>query len=122
MTKKESLGKIGEDIASQYLVNKGYKIIERNYRTKWDEIDIISIAKDKTLVFVEVKTLSGNPGGLMPEDNLTAEKLRKVTRACQLFAAQRQEIIKEDKGWRIDLVAVSLSDNRPADIRHYENI
>ena len=118
---KSDLGKIGENLACEYLVRKGYAILERNYRTKWDEIDIIAKAKDKTLVFVEVKTLVANPGGLMPEDNLTVAKRRKISRACQLFAAQKPELIKENKGWRIDLVAISMKD-ASSEVRYYENI
>ena len=120
---KQSLGQIGENLACEYLVNKRYKVIERNYRTKWDEIDIICKAKDETLVFVEVKTLQGNPGGLMPEDNLTAAKYRKISRACQVFAAKGGDLVKENKGWRIDLVAVSLdNEGKTKEIRHYENV
>lgn len=122
MITKGSIGKIGEDLAYEYLVNKGYKVIERNYRTKWDEIDIIARARDKTLVFVEVKTLRVSPGGLMPEDNLTADKLRKISRACQLFANQRPRLIKEVMGWRIDLVAVAIDQGGASEIRHYESI
>ena len=118
-----SLGKTGENLAYEYLVKKGYRIIERNYRTKWDEIDIISKAKDGTLVFVEVKTLKGNPAGLMPEDNLTVAKYKKISRACQLFAAQMPELIKENRGWRIDLIAISFeNEGKTNEIRHYENI
>ncbi|MBI2049120.1 MAG: YraN family protein [Parcubacteria group bacterium] len=116
------VGKTGEDLACEYLVNKGYKIIDRNYRTKWDEIDIISKAKDGTLVFVEVKTLNAVLGGLVPEDNLTGDKHRKISRACQLFANQRADLIKEDKGWRIDLVAISIDENDRSEIKQYENI
>ncbi len=119
---KQNIGKIGEDLACKHLINNGYKIIERNYRTKWDEIDVITKAKDGILVFVEVKTLRDSPSGLMPEDNLTVAKRRKISRACQLFAAQRPELIKENKGGRIDLVAISINNGGKNEIKHYENI
>ncbi len=122
MTEKMNLGRMGEDLACEYLVNKKYKILERNYRTKWDEIDIISKANDGTLVFVEVKTLKTIPDGLVPEDNMTADKLRNIKRACRLFASQNQELVSEDKGYRIDLVAVSFDIDGNKEIRHYENI
>ncbi len=117
-----SLGKIGENLACEYLVKNGYRVLERNYRTKWDEIDIIAIAKDKTLVFVEVKTLRVLPDSLTPEDNLTVVKRRKISRACQLFAAQKSELIKEDKGWRIDLIAISVKEDGSHEVRYYMNI
>ena len=56
---KSETGKLGENIACRYLVENGYKIIERNFRQKWGELDIIAKAPDKTLVFVEVKTVAG---------------------------------------------------------------
>lgn len=59
MTEKSELGQKGEDLACVYLVEKGFKILERNYRRKWGEIDIVAVAPDKTLVFVEVKTMKG---------------------------------------------------------------
>jgi len=53
--------------ACKHLINSGYKIIERNYRTKWDELDVIAKAKDGTLVFVEVKNSTNTSDGLVPE-------------------------------------------------------
>ena len=59
-TRKET-GNQGEDRASEYLIEKGYEVLFRNYRTKTGEIDIISLI-DETIVFVEVKTLpNGTP-------------------------------------------------------------
>ena len=54
---KTKLARLGEDIAAMYLVNKGYSLICRNYRTPQGEIDLI-VDKDQQLVFVEVKTRS----------------------------------------------------------------
>ncbi|MEK7195586.1 MAG: YraN family protein, partial [Patescibacteria group bacterium] len=84
---KTKLGRLGEDLACEYLVDKGYKIIGRNYREKWDELDIVARSQDKTLIFVEVKTINTAGGDensmIMPEDNLTKSKMRKLKRACQ---------------------------------------
>ena len=140
MNNNSQTGKIGEDLACDYLKNKGYKILERNHRQKWGELDIIAIAPDKILVFVEVKTLRQNSGQairqygnaankllvvseaeLLPEENLTKAKLEKVKRTSQMFADQHPELIKEDKGWRIDLIAITLTD-KENQINHYENI
>ena len=66
--KKHNLetGKIGEEIAKDYLEKKGYKIIEQNYKTKYGETDIIANC-GKELVFVEVRTKIGENFGT-PED------------------------------------------------------
>lgn len=124
MAKKSNTGKIGEDLASRYLFGKGYSIIERNYREKIGEIDVITKSPDRMLVFIEVKTLVSSVGDdpLMPEDNLTAAKLKKLRRTCELYANRRREFINEKKGWRIDLVAVSLDRGGKPNFRHYENI
>ena len=123
MAKHISTGKTGEDIACAYLVGKKYKILGRNYREKWDEIDAIAQARDGTLVFVEVKTFGAESTmGLVPEDNMTPAKLKKLRRACEAFAGKRAELINEKKGWRIDLVAIILGDSAEPIIRHYENI
>ena len=115
--------KTGEDLACAYLVGKKYKVLRRNYREKWDEIDIICRARDETLVFVEVKTFGTESGaGLVPEDNMTPAKLKKLRRACEAFVGKHAAAVNEKKGWRIDLVAIVLGgDGEPA-IRHYENI
>ena len=56
-TEKQKIGQIGEDCACRYLVERGFKIIERNYLKKWGEIDIIA-KKKKKIHFVEVKAVS----------------------------------------------------------------
>ena len=68
-------------------------------------------------------TLNHGPNTLIPEDNLTKLKLSRITRACEFFARQYPQFIDPDKGWRIDLIAIDLSeDGAPIDIRHYDNI
>ena len=129
MNQKSQLGKLGEDIACQYLVDKGYKIIERNVRQPWGELDIVAKSKDKTLVFFEVKTMIDFATGIKPEDQLTKAKLRKLQKTASLYAGHYPEKINNKRGWRIDLVAISLKkhplltkDKKDCDIRHYENI
>ena len=58
MTKKSETGKLGEDLACEYLVNNGFTIIERNFRKPWGELDIIAKDPEGTLVFIEVKAIN----------------------------------------------------------------
>lgn len=128
------LGALGEEAACLYLVRKGYSLISRNYRTPYGEIDIITKAPDKTLVFIEVKTLAAGSSGscLIPEDNLTVAKKTKLFRICQRFANANPALIDERRGWRIDLVAIEVPQHwhelkpkvilKESYIRHYENV
>ena len=143
MTQKQEIGKAGEEEAEDYLWDKGYTVIEKNYRQPWGELDIVAKAPDRTLVFVEVKTIKRDPniparqrlsaamaGGRMhpndpnirPEENLTKAKLRKLQRTCSIYANSHLELINDKRGWRIDLVAVELDENGLLDIRHYDNL
>jgi putative endonuclease len=116
-----NIGKIGEDLACKFLIKKKYKILFRNYREKFDEIDIIAKSFNETLVFIEVKTLKENLSGLIPEDNLTKDKFKKISRACRLFANSHKELAG-DRGWRIDLLTVIICGAKDYAISHYENI
>ncbi len=126
MTYKSQLGKLGEDAVCQYLIKNGYKILERNFRKPWGELDIIAKAPGKTLVFIEVKTISGN---IQAEEQLTKAKLQKIRRTASLYAGHFSEKINDKKGWRIDLVALTLNKSNELTIslkdcliNHYENI
>jgi len=105
-----TLGKEGEDIALDFLRNKGFSIVIKNYRTVFGEIDII--AKDRgVIVFVEVKTRTGNSFGRPFEavDQRKREKIRKV--ALSFMKTQKKEfpsrfdvlsITKSGEGTRIE--------------------
>lgn len=124
MNKKE-IGDFGENIARNYLIKNGYKIINKNYRAGFDEIDIIAIEPGGTVVFMEVKTMTGGNGkssGFMPEDKMTNFKLGKIVRGCQRFLAQNPEIVEDEKGWRIDLIAVVLETDKTGIMHHYKNL
>jgi putative endonuclease len=126
MTRKTETGRKGEDLVFRYLVKNKYKIFKRNYREKFDEIDIIAKSIDGTLVFCEVKTFfneSDSGSELVPEDNLTKAKFKKISRACEMFAGKHQDLVNEKMGWRIDCAVVVLSESgNYNEIRYYENI
>ena len=123
MTDKSQLGQLGEDLACEYLLDRDYKIIGRNIRQPWGELDIVAKYKDGTLVFVEVKTMQQySRSGLQPEDQLTKAKLRKTQKTALLYAGHYPKKIDEKRGWRIDLLAIVLKTDLEPEIKHYENI
>lgn len=108
------IGKIGEDLAKDYLVKQGYQIVATNFHTRFGEIDIIVQDKD-TLVFVEVKTKVGLDFG-PPEAMFTPRKYDRVKRMATVYLKGR------DVPCRIDLVAIVLDPtHQPISINHYQN-
>ena len=83
------IGNEGEDRAAAFLVEKGYFIIERNWRTRYGEIDIIS-GKDDTIVFVEVKTL---PNGTMDmiQRELNYQKRERILKTAKCFLLKHRQ-------------------------------
>ena len=79
------VGKEGEDKAVKYLSEHGFEIIDRNYRTKYGEIDIVAV-KDNTLCCVEVKTRTSTKYGY-PHEAISPSKLRRMELTAQLCAA-----------------------------------
>ena len=123
MFKREnySKGKNGEDMARQFLVNKGYRLIEMNYTNKLGEIDLI-VTDDFTLIFVEVKLKIGDKFGT-PEEMITKRKLSQVKRVAEGFLVLEKQIAKKFDKYRIDGVCIVLNDDRTVNrINHYENI
>ncbi len=110
-------GKFGEEIAKNYLEEKGYKIIEQNYKTKYAEIDLIAKKADE-MVFVEVRTKRGEDFGT-PEETINNKKLRKLWGNARAYTAWK----KWQGSYRVDAVCVVLRyDNTMERINHYENI
>jgi len=122
--KNKEIGQIGEKIAENYLKNKKYQILIKNYRKKFGEIDIVAKAHDLKLIFIEVKTLLTQGRNLFkPEDNFTTQKIRNVKRMAKFFAAKHPDLIDEEKGWQIDFITVEIFEQDGSfSIRHYENV
>lgn len=118
---KRSLGKQGEDVAVSYLEKNGYRILWRNWRRPWGEIDIV--AEDvttKELVFVEVKSARQGTGFIDPEENLTPRKINKLRRVILSYLVQNPD----RENWRLDVVTVTFasSDTGRVQVAHYKNI
>jgi putative endonuclease len=114
---KQALGAFGERLAAAHLEAKGYHILERNYRRREGEIDIVA-ARGGCLVFVEVRTRRGQERGSAVESVSPA----KATRLAALAEAYCQERPDLPPDRRIDVVAVELSPaGRLLSIQHIED-
>jgi putative endonuclease len=118
-------GAAGENIACQFLAQKGFRIITRNYRKPWGEIDIIA-EKGNVIRFIEVKAMSvptsaisrENPDYL-PEEQIHPAKLRKIVRTAELYMAA----MKDGREYQIDAVGVLMDTaTRRARCRLFEQI
>jgi putative endonuclease len=122
MPKNIELGILGEKIASDYLISKNYKIITKNFRKTFGEIDIVAKSKNNTLIFFEVKTIEENDLDFLPEDQMTFSKIKKLKKICEYFALKNKNLINEKQGWQIDLITIILKKSGEKEIKHYENI
>ncbi len=112
-------GRAGEDIACNYLVGKGFKLIERNFRTRWGEIDLV-MAERNTLVLVEVKFGYRGKAG-RPAERLTRAKRRNFVNAVKYYLMTkgiRQQPIRVDVVEIIQKQAES-SQEEGLEIHHY---
>ena len=109
------IGEFGEDLAVEYLEQKGFEILERNWRHRHWEIDVICKEGDTT-VFVEVKTRKSTKYGL-PEEGLTKKKL-------QSLIAAGAEYLNKNPNWdiRYDCVAILLQGKKVKDLLHIKDI
>lgn len=108
-------GITGEQIATNYLVQQGYAILERNYRYKKAEIDIIA-QKEKILLFVEVKTRRAQNFGY-PEESVTPKK-----EALFLLAAEEYIFrINWLNDIRFDIISITLASSQEFQLHHIED-
>lgn len=115
MYKKHIVGKIGEDIASKYLMDNNYEIIERNFNCKQGEIDII--ARDENeIVFIEVKTRTSKAYG-NPIDAVTYYKQKHILKSVEYYLFLRK---LENVFVRIDIVEVYKKDGK-YHVNHIKN-
>jgi len=114
---RQLLGRKGEQMAAMVLLERGYRIIEHNFRCRYGEIDLIAEDRDD-LVFVEVKTRKSIVYGL-PEEAVTFAKRRKLVQVATYYLALHAYI---DRSWRIDVVAIQLGNNgKFQEIRLYQH-
>jgi len=114
MTSKET-GNDGEKRAADFLIQNGYKIIERNWRTKGGEIDII-VMKNEVLVFVEVKTLP-NATSDMLSSVLGMQKQKRIVKTAKHFMLKHRQY--SNSYIRFDVIVLDMQGLPP--VYHIEN-
>lgn len=116
MNQKQLLGKYGEDLAANYLIDRGYKIIERNWRCSIGEIDLI--AEDKAqIVFIEVKTRSSTDFG-HPLEAITAKKVLRMQRLVCAWCADKNKV---GSSVRLDAISVLVRSGSVA-VEHLKQV
>ena len=108
------IGLLGEEISSKFLVSHDFSILEKNYLTKYGEIDIIA-KKDNTLHFVEVKSVSCESlenilsARYKPEEKVTFSKIQKMKKVIEIFLSQKD--YQTMSSIQIDVLSVYISQN-----------
>lgn len=121
-TQKREFGDIGEKVAEDYLIEKGYKILEKNYRVKnLGEIDIVCEKGDK-LIFVEVKTRNVLHETSFPIGfSISLKKKKNLKRICQLYLIAKECSINHR--WQVDAIFINVNrDTGEHKTEHLENI
>lgn len=109
-TSKQITGEKGENLAADYLINKNFTLLHRNWRSGKCEVDIIA-SKADTLHFVEVKTRSDKQFGL-PETKVNAAKLKQLKLAAEAYLQQNPQ-------WKFiefDIISINLEPDMPPEI------
>jgi len=101
--RRKNLGQLGENLALKHLKSKGYRILQRNFHSKFGEIDIIAI-ENNDLVFIEVKTRWSQSFG-SPEESITPWKVKKIVKASEYFQLLHPQL---PQSLRLDAVVIEL--------------
>ena len=125
----KKLGILGEKIAEKYLKKKGYRILDKNYSSKFvsgpqrGEIDIVA-KKSDIISFVEVKALeeSGEPfSDISPEEKFNLAKKRKIIKMAENWLIENK--IPLDSKWQIDVISIKIDlENKKAKILYFSNV
>jgi putative endonuclease len=115
---RQELGAFGEQVAVEHLQSLGMWIVQRNWRCRYGEVDIIAADDGGAVVFVEVKTRTGDGfGGI--EQAVTPRKVRRIRRLAGLWLAA------QDTGWptvRIDVIGVRVGRQRTPEVLHLRGV
>ena len=120
MSKERSLGQLGEEIAGKYLRKNGYKILDKNYRKPWGEIDIIT-EKEGVFVFIEVKTimLNQDENPSLPEENVDFFKKNRLIRTAETYLLDKHCLLSQE--WQIDVIGIEFFKKNKCRLHHTKN-
>lgn len=105
---RKELGNRGEEIATRYLKEQGYRILTRNYRSRYGEVDIIC-TWEQSIVFVEVKTRASTSFG-SPEESITRSKREHIRKVALIYLQSYPHPFKE---MRFDVIGILMDGNEP---------
>ncbi|MCX2930508.1 YraN family protein [Mycobacterium sp. CVI_P3] len=115
---RNQLGALGEQLAVEHLGSLGLRIVARNWRCRYGELDVIAVADERAVVFVEVKTRTGDGFGGW-EQAVTPTKVRRIRRLAGIWLAA------QDQHWaviRIDVIGVRIGRQRTPEITHLRGV
>jgi putative endonuclease len=115
--RRKRLGDAGEAAAAEHLIRRGFRILERNYRTRWGELDIVAF-DGVTIAFVEVKTRRQAPGRT-PFESVHARKQQQVRRMAASWLGDRSER-PFARVLRFDAIAVTFDRTGLVSLDHLE--
>ena len=115
---RNELGALGEQVAVDHLTTLGLRILQRNWRCRYGELDVIAAEGDGTLVVVEVKTRTGDGFG-GPVQAVTPQKVRRLRRLAGLWLAGQDTCWS---GVRLDVVGVRFGRQRTPEVTHLRGV
>ena len=104
---RPELGRLGEQLAAEHLIRRGFQIVERNYRTRWGELDIVAF-DGRTLAFCEVKTRRAAGYAAAPIEAVGSNKRTRVRQMARRWLLERTHRPYADN-LRFDAIGVTLA-------------
>jgi len=115
---RKTVGAKGEALACSYLLDNGYTVLERNFHTRFGELDIIA-EKDTTIVFVEVKTKTSDATG-KPYESVSKRKIRHLQKAIQFYLLTKNY---KNRKLSLDVISILLDKKmKVKDLKHFRSV
>jgi putative endonuclease len=117
MGANSAVGQYGENVAAGFLLDRGYELLDRNWRCEIGELDIVARTADGVLVFVEVKCRSGLGYG-QPVDAVTPVKAQRIRRLAYCWLETHPT---RRRGVRFDVISVLRQRRAAAQVEHFQD-